>query len=49
MGDKLVFTFEQLPLIDEISNLVLTISQKSIENNLKNYPEEFELFRKTLG
>ncbi len=49
MGDKLVFTFEQLPLINEILDLALTISQKLIENNLKNHPEEFEFFRTTLG
>ena len=44
IGDKVIFSFEQLPLINEISDLVLEISQKHIEIILKKYPEEFETF-----
>lgn len=49
LGDKVIFSFEQLPLINEISDLVLEISKKHIENILKKYPEEFETFGKILG
>lgn len=49
MGDKIIFSFEQLPLINEISDLVLEISKKHTENTLKKYPKEFEAFGKTLG
>lgn len=47
--DKIIFSFEQLPLIDEISDLVLKIQQKNIEKVLKKYPEEFDQFRRILG
>ena len=49
MGDKVIFSFEQLPLINEISDLVLEIAKKQIENTVKKYPEEFKTFGKTLG
>lgn len=49
LGDKIIFSFEQLPLIDEISDLVFKIQHKNIENIIKKYPEEFEGFRRILG
>lgn len=49
IGDKIIFTFEQMPLINEIAELVLKVSQKNIEKVLKKYPEEFEGFRRILG
>lgn len=46
LGDKLIFTYEQFPLINEISDLGLEISQKYLENNLKNYSQDFESLKK---
>lgn len=49
IGDKVIFSFEQLPSINEISDLILEIFQKHIESILAKYPEEFKYSARTLG
>lgn len=48
IGDKVIFSFEQLPSINEISDLILEIFQKHIESILAKYPEEFKYSARTL-
>lgn len=48
IGDKVIFSFEQLPSMNEISDLILEIFQKHIESILAKYPKEFKYSARTL-
>lgn len=49
LGDKLVFSFEQIPTLHRIQELFKDLSYRNMDNMIEAFPEEFEAFSQILG